>query len=97
MAELLKGNFDFDDDDDGDNAEENIALEAIDAVKQASLRALSRQGCEYRGSNYLIDGSSVKNSGIEAIIKQGGDSLKTKQDLLLAKAQLKAFKINIKH
>lgn len=100
MAELLKGNFDLDDDDDdGDNAEENLALEAIEAVKQTSHeRSIKTKRCEHCGSNYLIDGSSAKNIGIEAIIKQSGDSfLKTKQDLLLAKAQLKAFKINIKH
>lgn len=97
IAEMLKGNFDFDDDDD--DVEQNVALEAIEAVKRTSYESsIKTVRCDHCGSNYLVDGGSAKNNGIEAIIKQGGDGfLKTKQDLQLAKAQLRAFKLNIKH
>jgi hypothetical protein len=101
LAELLAGNFDIDehDGDEADAEEQSTAMDAVHAVRQAAYEAsIKTTRCESCGSNYLVDGSSAKNNGIETIIRQGGDSfLKNKQDLLLAKAQLKAFKINLKH
>ena len=101
LNELLQGTFDFDEDyDEVVEREEDLALDAIDRTKKAAIQAnLLTKRCHTCGCQYLVDGGNRKSTWYsrDFAAHKGDSYLKTYQDLELAKAQLKAFKVNLKH